>query len=105
MDDNKEPISIHVHRNILASNCDYFMKLFTFNPNTNQIWDALSGQLINTLNGHHDVVRSVAFSPDGSKIVSASNNKTVKIWDVLSGQLINTLTGHHNFVLSVAFSY
>ena len=36
LDDNKEPLSIHVHRNILASNCDYFMKLFTFNSNINQ---------------------------------------------------------------------
>ena len=36
LDDNKELLSIHVHRNILASGCNYFMKLFTFNPNTNQ---------------------------------------------------------------------
>ena len=31
LDDNKEPISIHAHQNILASKCDYFTKLFTFN--------------------------------------------------------------------------
>ena len=36
MDDNKEPISIHAHRNILVSSCNYFMKLFTFNSNINQ---------------------------------------------------------------------
>ena len=36
LDDNKDPISIHVHRNILASSCGYFMKLFTFNSNINQ---------------------------------------------------------------------
>ena len=36
LDDNKELLSIHVHRNILASNCNYFMKLFTFNSNINQ---------------------------------------------------------------------
>ena len=36
LDDNKEPISIYAHRNILASSCNYFMKLFTFNSNINQ---------------------------------------------------------------------
>ena len=72
--------------------------------NTIKIWDALSGQLINTLTGHHDDVWSVAFSPYSSKIVSGSSDKTVKIWDALSDQLINTLTGHHDDVMSIAFS-
>ena len=30
---------------------------------------------------HNDLIRSVAFSPDGSKIVSGSNDKTIKVWD------------------------
>jgi len=30
---------------------------------------------------HSDWVRSVAFSPDGSSIVSGSNDKTIKVWD------------------------
>ena len=30
---------------------------------------------------HSDYVRSVAFSPDGSKIVSGSDDKTIKVWD------------------------
>ena len=38
--------------------------------NTVKIWDAFTGQLINTLTGHYDSVWSVAFSPDNSKIVS-----------------------------------
>ena len=32
-------------------------------------------------NAHSDFVRSVAFSPDGSKIVSGSDDKTIKVWD------------------------
>ena len=30
---------------------------------------------------HSSLVTSVAFSPDGSTIVSGSNDKTIKIWD------------------------
>ena len=30
---------------------------------------------------HSDNVRSVAFSPDGSTIVSGSNDATIKVWD------------------------
>jgi len=30
---------------------------------------------------HSSYVMSVAFSPDGSTIVSGSNDKTIKVWD------------------------
>ena len=32
-------------------------------------------------NAHSRYINSVAFSPDGSKIVSGSNDKTIKVWD------------------------
>ena len=37
------------------------------------------------LRGHDDWVRSVAFSPDGSKIVSRSSDKTIRVWDASAG--------------------
>ena len=33
------------------------------------------------MNAHSDPIRSVAFSPDGTKIVSGSPDKTIKVWD------------------------
>jgi len=49
-------------------------------------------------------VSSVAFSPDGTKIVSGSYDQTVKIWNASGGDAITTLTEHINDVTSVAFS-
>ncbi|NJL90549.1 MAG: hypothetical protein HC916_12730, partial [Coleofasciculaceae cyanobacterium SM2_1_6] len=47
----------------------------------------------NHLQGHSKSVTSVAFSPDGKTIATASADKTVKLWS-LGGQELKTLTGH-----------
>jgi hypothetical protein len=69
-----------------------------------RIWDAVAGTLLNTLQGHTSIVSSVAFSPDGTRIVSGSLDSTVQTWDAISGTLINILRRHMNSVNLVAFS-
>ena len=49
-------------------------------------------------------VNSVAWSPDGRKIASGSEDKSVKVWDVTSGACLATLKGHRDAVSSVAYS-
>jgi len=58
----------------------------------------------NVFKGHEDSVFSVAFSPDGSKIVSGSGDGTIRLWDVNSGSELAVFKGHNDYVLSVAFS-
>jgi WD40 repeat protein len=51
------------------------------------------------------LIRSVAFSPDGSKIVSGSFDKTIRVWDASTGiEMLPPLRGHDDRILSVAFS-
>ena len=45
------------------------------------------------LSGHTDMVMSVAFSADGSKVVSGSYDYTVKIWSANNGKVLQTLSG------------
>ena len=51
------------------------------------------------------MVNSVAFSPDGQRIASASDDRTIFVWDAISGEVVaGPFTGHIDFVLSVTFS-
>ncbi len=68
------------------------------------VWAADTGQELFTLDGHTDIVSSVAFSPDGKRIASASGDRTVKMWDAATGQQMLSLNGHSYAALSVAFS-
>lgn len=59
---------------------------------------------LKTLEGHSWDVSSVAYSPDGTKIISGSLDDTIKIWDANTGECLQTLVGHIEPVWSVAFS-
>jgi WD40 repeat protein/serine/threonine protein kinase/energy-coupling factor transporter ATP-binding protein EcfA2 len=57
------------------------------------------------LSGHHDAVRSVAFSPDGRLIASGSRDGAIMVWDAATRRALGQpLTGHTDRVNSVAFS-
>jgi WD40 repeat protein len=66
--------------------------------------DSTKFKCLNTLYGNSGYVISVAFSPDGTRIISGSYDNTIKIWNANTGECIKTLEGHSNTVQSVAYS-
>lgn len=54
--------------------------------------------------GHSDGVTMVAWSSDGRRVTSASNDHTVDVWDAATGMHLLTYDGHTDEVLAVAWS-
>ena len=56
------------------------------------------------LRGHEANVASAAFSPDGARVVTASDDRTSRIWDASTGRELAVLRGHDSAVYSAKFS-
>ena len=71
--------------------------LISVDDNTVKIWDAVSGDIKNTLQGHSYWVNSVAISPDGSTIVSGGeySNNTIQ-YNTIQDNAINVYYKYKN---------
>ena len=72
--------------------------------NSARIWDAATGRLLAKLAGHKNAIWGTAFSPDGTRIVTASTDQTARLWDGHTGTLLAVLGGHTGGVVDVLFS-
>ena len=81
---------------------------------TARLWDAASGkQLLFSpaepanpweLRGHERGIGRAAFSPDGTRVVTASDDRTARLWDAATGKQLAVLHGHEDQVWWAAFS-
>ncbi|KAJ6565680.1 quinon protein alcohol dehydrogenase-like superfamily [Mycena sp. CBHHK59/15] len=99
-----------------------YLSAVPFAPHKSRIAQQFSGFFPRTLNfqgplgdhwpsiqkifqGHSSGVTSIAFSPDGVRIVSGSEDDTVRVWDARTGDIVaGPFEGHSDWVTSVAFS-
>lgn len=103
----EHPLSVYYSALPFAPTTSAVYQMF----HNNQIFPFIEGgfqkswsPLLMVLSTHDDLVLSVAFSPDGSRIVSGSRDMTIRVWDTVSGaQSLGPLRGHINEVSSVAF--
>ncbi|HMC65612.1 MAG TPA: hypothetical protein VKI65_11800, partial [Gemmataceae bacterium] len=51
--------------------------------NVVHLWEVLTGKELRTFHGHRGEIRSLAFSANGRRLASASNDSTVVIWDLV----------------------
>jgi WD40 repeat protein len=80
------------------------LRVITANHNKARLWDGLTSEPLATLSGHSALVRSVAFSPDGLRAVTASEDRTARIWDMTTGKPLFILSGHSGPVKRAIFS-
>jgi WD40 repeat protein len=80
-----------------------------------KVWDARTGAVLALMKENQSPVKSVAFSPDGTRIITASSTKstilsdfgggkTATVWDAQTGTALLELKGHTGEVNCAAFS-
>ncbi|WP_406696265.1 protein kinase [Singulisphaera sp. Ch08] len=92
-------------------------KLISGPDNSVRLWDLASGREILRMNLHSSWVNSVAYSPDGRRLLSGSGgtieangritpgpDTTIRLWDSGTGAELEKFDGHHNTVTGVAYS-
>ena len=68
------------------------------------IWDARSGKQLVVCHGHANQTGPVAFSADGTQIISGAADNTARLWDAGTGKALHTLQKHSQDIHAVCFS-
>lgn len=73
-------------------------------PDTAQVWDGDSGAPITSPMQHRHHITHGAFSPDGQRIATASNDETARVWHAQTGAPVTPPLPHEGPVIRVCFS-
>lgn len=95
-----------------ACKFNFVVSCIAFSPNNDclafgassviHLWKFVSNA-VKMITDHLEHITSVAFSPDGVFLASASLNRSIRVWRVETGNCVCRYNGHINFVSSVAF--
>jgi WD40 repeat protein/serine/threonine protein kinase len=69
-----------------------------------RLWDARTGRAGHVLSGHVGMILSLAFIPDGSRLLSSASDFTVKLWDPGTGKELLSFRDHRDLTHEVAWS-
>src|SRR5262249_18778596 len=68
------------------------------------LWDAATGQKLQTFVGHDGFVSSVVLSADGKHVLTGSTDKTAVLWEADSGKKLQKFIENTGTITSVAIS-
>src|SRR5262249_51794621 len=68
-----------------------------------KIWGLNTRAGLGPLRGHRELVRAVAYSADGKRLATASDDQTARTWEAATGAPLKVLQGHKGRVYAVAF--
>lgn len=83
---------------------DFMVRLWDLTPAINAHAGPVTCETIQEISGHTNIVRSVAFSPNGKYLASASRDCTIRLYKGETGQFITQLSGHLDWINSISFS-
>lgn len=74
-----------------------------FDLNDTRLWDTASGEPLVPLRGHTASVYNIAFGPDETTALSASQDNTLRLWDLETGAELHRFVGHSDYAFDLAF--
>jgi WD40 repeat protein len=69
-----------------------------------RLWDLAAGKELVRFVGHTEESRSLALSPDGRRLLSASRDRTIRLWDAATGKELRKFEGHTSMVRRAVFT-
>jgi WD40 repeat protein len=68
------------------------------------VWDMETGARTQRTTQHRQSITGLAYSPDGRRLFTVSQDRSLKVWDTVNGQELLTLWGHDHAALGLACS-
>lgn len=69
-----------------------------------RVWDAITGDLRQTIRGHRDTMYAAVPSPDGRFLATGSYDHAIILWDASTGKEVRRFPGHNGAIYDLAFS-